>query len=152
MLMKDSVYSVYYCTSLWFSESYVLFQINCWFGVVRLPLQLSCMESMIPLHSAVSSARLISSLSVESRNWALVPQGLFLLISSFSFMIQCKISSFLGPFSFRLWVVISFHFPVYFQLLRQSMVDLEFQPKKGTIKIVKKEYYLFFCYYLLLVE
>ncbi|KAJ6857018.1 hypothetical protein NC651_038648 [Populus alba x Populus x berolinensis] len=43
----------------------------------RLPLQLSCVESMLPLHSAVASARLISSLSSESDSWALVPQGGF---------------------------------------------------------------------------
>ncbi|KAI5556889.1 hypothetical protein POPTR_018G082800v4 [Populus trichocarpa] len=41
----------------------------------RLPLQLSCVESMLPLHSAVASAKLISSLSSESDSWALVPQG-----------------------------------------------------------------------------
>jgi len=43
----------------------------------RLPLQLSCVESMLPLHSAVASAKLISSLSSESDSWALVPQGGF---------------------------------------------------------------------------
>ncbi|XP_024030245.1 protein NUCLEAR FUSION DEFECTIVE 6, chloroplastic/mitochondrial isoform X2 [Morus notabilis] len=41
----------------------------------RLPLQLSSVESMMPLHSAVASARLISSLSIESQHWGLVPQG-----------------------------------------------------------------------------
>ncbi|KAJ6355536.1 hypothetical protein OIU77_006013 [Salix suchowensis] len=40
----------------------------------RLPLQLSCVESMLPLHSAIASATLISSLSSESDSWALVPQ------------------------------------------------------------------------------
>ncbi|KAJ6731474.1 hypothetical protein OIU79_002737 [Salix purpurea] len=43
----------------------------------RLPLQLSCVESMLPLHSAIASATLISSLSSESDSWALVPQGGF---------------------------------------------------------------------------
>ncbi|GMN55141.1 hypothetical protein TIFTF001_024262 [Ficus carica] len=42
----------------------------------RLPLQLSSIESMMPLHSAVASARLISSLSIESQQWGLVPQGI----------------------------------------------------------------------------
>ncbi|AEE33203.1 hypothetical protein AT1G55205 [Arabidopsis thaliana] len=41
----------------------------------RLPVELSCCLSMLPLHSAIASARLISSLSVESKSWGLVPQG-----------------------------------------------------------------------------
>ncbi|PON93170.1 hypothetical protein TorRG33x02_110760 [Trema orientale] len=44
--------------------------------ISRLPLELSSIESMMPLHSAVASARLISSLSVESQQWGLVPQGI----------------------------------------------------------------------------
>ncbi|XP_010465214.1 PREDICTED: uncharacterized protein LOC104745620 [Camelina sativa] len=39
----------------------------------RLPVELS---SMIPLHSAIASSRLVSSLSIESKIWGLVPQGL----------------------------------------------------------------------------
>ena len=35
------------------------------------------METMTPLHSAIASARLISSLSAESNSWCLVPQGVF---------------------------------------------------------------------------
>ncbi|EOA36362.1 hypothetical protein CARUB_v10010738mg [Capsella rubella] len=42
----------------------------------RLPVELSSCLSMLPLHSAIASARLISSLSVESKNWGLVPQGI----------------------------------------------------------------------------
>ncbi|KAJ8768768.1 hypothetical protein K2173_023672 [Erythroxylum novogranatense] len=42
----------------------------------RLPLQLSCVGSMMPLHSATALSRLISSLSTESDSWALVPQGI----------------------------------------------------------------------------
>ncbi|CAA2994162.1 Hypothetical predicted protein [Olea europaea subsp. europaea] len=42
----------------------------------RLPVELSCVETMIPLHSAIASARLRSSLSLESQKWGLVPQGL----------------------------------------------------------------------------
>jgi hypothetical protein len=34
-------------------------------------------ETMTPLHSAIASARLISSLSAESNSWCLVPQGVF---------------------------------------------------------------------------
>uniref|UniRef100_A0A2P2QX84 Uncharacterized protein n=1 Tax=Rhizophora mucronata TaxID=61149 RepID=A0A2P2QX84_RHIMU len=42
----------------------------------RLPLHLSCIvESMMPFHGAIASARLISSLSSESDSWGLVPQG-----------------------------------------------------------------------------
>ncbi|KAF4358907.1 hypothetical protein F8388_012900 [Cannabis sativa] len=41
--------------------------------ISRLPVELS---SMMPLHSAVASARLISSLSIDSQQWGLVPQGL----------------------------------------------------------------------------
>ncbi|KAK7369934.1 hypothetical protein VNO80_11982 [Phaseolus coccineus] len=42
----------------------------------RLPVELGSLESMMPFHSAVASARLVSSLSVESMGWALVPQGI----------------------------------------------------------------------------
>ncbi|TKY60881.1 hypothetical protein E2542_SST17984 [Spatholobus suberectus] len=42
----------------------------------RLPVELGSLESMMPLHSAVASARLVSSLSVESLGWGLVPQGI----------------------------------------------------------------------------
>ncbi|WCJ42495.1 hypothetical protein M5689_023301 [Euphorbia peplus] len=41
----------------------------------RLPVELSCLGSMMPLHSALASARLVSSLSTDSQSWALVPQG-----------------------------------------------------------------------------
>lgn len=40
-------------------------------------MELSGVETMLPLHSAIASARLTSSLSVESRAWGLVPQGVF---------------------------------------------------------------------------
>ncbi|KAG8656927.1 uncharacterized protein LOC110611748 isoform X2 [Manihot esculenta] len=40
----------------------------------RLPLELSCVGSLMPLHSAIASATLVSSLSSESDSWALVPQ------------------------------------------------------------------------------
>ncbi|XP_021641405.1 uncharacterized protein LOC110636152 [Hevea brasiliensis] len=42
----------------------------------RLPLELSCVGSILPLHSAIASARLVSSLSSESDSWTLVPQGI----------------------------------------------------------------------------
>ncbi|KAI4347108.1 hypothetical protein L6164_007954 [Bauhinia variegata] len=42
----------------------------------RLPVELSSLGSMMPLYNAVASARLVSSLSVESRAWGLVPQGI----------------------------------------------------------------------------
>ncbi|KAB2618735.1 hypothetical protein D8674_014604 [Pyrus ussuriensis x Pyrus communis] len=42
-------------------------------GLSRLPVELG---SMMPLHSAVASARLISSLSIDSQSWGLVPQGI----------------------------------------------------------------------------
>ncbi|XP_010552202.1 PREDICTED: uncharacterized protein LOC104822629 [Tarenaya hassleriana] len=42
----------------------------------RLPLELSSCGTMFPLHSAIASARLISSLSIESMSWGLVPQGI----------------------------------------------------------------------------
>nr|XP_011458606.1 PREDICTED: protein NUCLEAR FUSION DEFECTIVE 6, chloroplastic/mitochondrial [Fragaria vesca subsp. vesca] len=44
--------------------------------ISRLPLELSCVESMMPLHSAIASARLISSLPIQSQCWGLVPQGI----------------------------------------------------------------------------
>ncbi|XP_038711422.1 uncharacterized protein LOC120005704 [Tripterygium wilfordii] len=42
----------------------------------RLPVQLSCLVSMVPLHEAIASARLTSMLSVESQSWGLTPQGI----------------------------------------------------------------------------
>ncbi|XP_050379155.1 protein NONRESPONDING TO OXYLIPINS 2, mitochondrial [Argentina anserina] len=44
--------------------------------ISRLPLELSSVESMLPLHSAIASARLISSLPIDSQSWGLVPQGI----------------------------------------------------------------------------
>ncbi|XP_027065997.2 uncharacterized protein [Coffea arabica] len=46
--------------------------------ISRLPVELSGAETMLPLHSAIASARLTSSLSIESRLWGLVPQGISL--------------------------------------------------------------------------
>ncbi|CAL5215136.1 unnamed protein product [Lathyrus oleraceus] len=42
----------------------------------RLPVELGSLESMLPLYTAVASARLVSSLSIESIGWGLVPQGI----------------------------------------------------------------------------
>ncbi|CAA7408710.1 unnamed protein product [Spirodela intermedia] len=42
----------------------------------RLPVELSCLESMMPLHSAIASARLRSILSAESQSWGMIPQGI----------------------------------------------------------------------------
>ncbi|XVE54255.1 hypothetical protein DITRI_Ditri03aG0065600 [Diplodiscus trichospermus] len=42
----------------------------------RLPLELSSLGSMMPLHSAIASARLVSSLASVSQTWSLVPQGI----------------------------------------------------------------------------
>ncbi|XP_038698955.1 uncharacterized protein LOC119996408 [Tripterygium wilfordii] len=42
----------------------------------RLPVQLSCLVSMVPLHDAIASARLTSMLSAESQSWGLTPQGI----------------------------------------------------------------------------
>ncbi|XP_044463410.1 protein NONRESPONDING TO OXYLIPINS 2, mitochondrial-like [Mangifera indica] len=44
--------------------------------ISRLPVELSCLMSMMPLHSAVASARLRSFLSMDSQSWGLVPQGI----------------------------------------------------------------------------
>ncbi|KAL4318140.1 hypothetical protein GQ457_18G000880 [Hibiscus cannabinus] len=44
--------------------------------ISRLPLELSSVGSMMPLHNAIASARLISSLASESRTWSSVPQGI----------------------------------------------------------------------------
>ncbi|MBA0777754.1 hypothetical protein Gotri_005732, partial [Gossypium trilobum] len=46
------------------------------FPAFRLPVELSCLISMMPLHSAVASARLRSFLAIESQSWGLIPQGL----------------------------------------------------------------------------
>ena len=46
----------------------------------RLPVELSCLISMMPLHSAVASARLRSFLAIESQSWGLIPQGFSLTI------------------------------------------------------------------------
>ncbi|KAL6344805.1 hypothetical protein AAG906_002711 [Vitis piasezkii] len=42
--------------------------------IPRLPVQMSSLVSMMPLHSAIASARLTSVLSVESQSWGLIPQ------------------------------------------------------------------------------
>ncbi|KAF8407066.1 hypothetical protein HHK36_006191 [Tetracentron sinense] len=42
----------------------------------RLPVELSSLGSMMPLHSAIASARLISILSMESQSWGMIPQGI----------------------------------------------------------------------------
>uniref|UniRef100_A0A803LBS3 Uncharacterized protein n=1 Tax=Chenopodium quinoa TaxID=63459 RepID=A0A803LBS3_CHEQI len=46
--------------------------------ISRLPVEASCLLTMLPLHSAIASARLQSVLSVDSQNWCLVPQALSL--------------------------------------------------------------------------
>lgn len=56
------------------------------FSYFRLPVELSCLISMMPLHSAVASARLRSLLAVESHSWGLIPQGL-----SLNKHIQCSL-------------------------------------------------------------
>ncbi|VFQ77190.1 unnamed protein product [Cuscuta campestris] len=43
--------------------------------ISRLPVELSGVETMMPLHSALASARLNSNLSIESQSWCLAPQG-----------------------------------------------------------------------------
>lgn len=62
-----SLEALFYCLDSSFSESFM----------DRLPLELSCVGSIMPLHSAIASATLVSSLSSESDSWALVPQGVF---------------------------------------------------------------------------
>ncbi|XP_074287008.1 protein NUCLEAR FUSION DEFECTIVE 6, mitochondrial [Silene latifolia] len=42
----------------------------------RLPVETSCIMTMLPLHSAIASARLQSVLSVDSQSWCLVPLGM----------------------------------------------------------------------------
>ncbi|OIV93463.1 hypothetical protein TanjilG_21024 [Lupinus angustifolius] len=42
--------------------------------ISRLPVELGSLDSMLPLHSAVASSRLVSSLSIDSLAWGLVPQ------------------------------------------------------------------------------
>ncbi|XP_031488620.1 uncharacterized protein LOC116256401 [Nymphaea colorata] len=46
--------------------------------ISRLPVELSCSGSMMPLHNAIASALLRSRLASESQSWGLVPQGLSL--------------------------------------------------------------------------
>ncbi|PWA97967.1 hypothetical protein CTI12_AA024260 [Artemisia annua] len=44
--------------------------------VSRLPVELSALLTMLPLHSAVASSCLKSGLMIESQSWGLVPQGI----------------------------------------------------------------------------
>ncbi|KAG9456140.1 hypothetical protein H6P81_000648 [Aristolochia fimbriata] len=44
--------------------------------ISRLPSEVRCLVSMMPLHSAIASARLNSILSAESQSWGMIPQGL----------------------------------------------------------------------------
>lgn len=57
---------------------------------VRLPTELSSAVSLLPLHSAIASSLLRSSLAVESRNWGLVPQGVVFVcpLLCFEFVIE----------------------------------------------------------------
>ncbi|CAN6441636.1 unnamed protein product [Victoria cruziana] len=43
--------------------------------ISRLPVELSCSDSMMPLHNAIASARLRSRLASEWQSWGLAPQG-----------------------------------------------------------------------------
>ncbi|KAI8568773.1 hypothetical protein RHMOL_Rhmol02G0226300 [Rhododendron molle] len=45
-------------------------------AISRLPVEVRCLVSMMPLHSAIASARLRSILSAESQSWGLIPQGI----------------------------------------------------------------------------
>ncbi|KAE8658103.1 Ubiquitin carrier protein E2 21 isoform 1 [Hibiscus syriacus] len=58
------------------SHSQVSSPVNRISGISRLPVELSCLMSMMPLHSAVASARLRSFLAAESQSWGLIPQGI----------------------------------------------------------------------------
>lgn len=49
----------------------------------RLPVSSHCLVSMLPLHSAIASARLRSVLAAESQRWGLVPQGIQFLCTFF---------------------------------------------------------------------
>ncbi|KAK1417330.1 hypothetical protein QVD17_26457 [Tagetes erecta] len=42
----------------------------------RLPVELSALITMMPLHSAIASSCLKSGLLIESQSWGLVPQGI----------------------------------------------------------------------------
>ncbi|KAF5788487.1 hypothetical protein HanXRQr2_Chr10g0464531 [Helianthus annuus] len=42
----------------------------------RLPVELSALITMMPLHSAIASSCLKSGLLMESQSWGLVPQGI----------------------------------------------------------------------------
>ncbi|XWS72558.1 hypothetical protein CRYUN_Cryun02cG0050100 [Craigia yunnanensis] len=58
------------------SQSQVASSVKRISGISRLPVELSCLISMMPLHSAVASARLRSFLAIESQSWGLIPQGI----------------------------------------------------------------------------
>ncbi|KAL2342533.1 hypothetical protein Fmac_003818 [Flemingia macrophylla] len=58
------------------SVIFCLFDYDVVIWLLRLPVELGSLESMMPLYSAVASARLVSSLSIESPGWGLVPQGI----------------------------------------------------------------------------
>ncbi|XVF48534.1 hypothetical protein PTKIN_Ptkin03bG0198400 [Pterospermum kingtungense] len=58
------------------SQSQVASSVKRVSGISRLPVELSCLMSMMPLHSAVASARLRSFLAIESQSWGLIPQGI----------------------------------------------------------------------------
>ncbi|GMJ15892.1 hypothetical protein HRI_005258400 [Hibiscus trionum] len=58
------------------TQSQVSSSVNRISGISRLPVELSCLMSMMPLHSAVASARLKSFLAMESQSWGLIPQGI----------------------------------------------------------------------------
>ncbi|WRX34024.1 hypothetical protein QQP08_026511, partial [Theobroma cacao] len=61
--------------------------------VSRLALGLSSVGSMMPLHSAIASSRLVSSLASESGTWSLVPQGCLTYFSFPLILFFCYIYS-----------------------------------------------------------
>jgi len=72
----ESLFSLTYLTNPSFYYNLNSIQLSS-ILLIRLPVELSSLESMLPLYSAVASARLVSSLSIESIGWGLVPQGAF---------------------------------------------------------------------------
>ncbi|KAM0020795.1 hypothetical protein Hdeb2414_s0025g00671001 [Helianthus debilis subsp. tardiflorus] len=52
---------------------FVLVSLIC---CVRLPVELSALITMMPLHSAIASSCLKSGLLIDSHSWGLVPQGI----------------------------------------------------------------------------
>lgn len=69
LLFRVGIFALDECSQL------IGFFICCCCEILRSPAELACAQSLLPLHSAVSAARLTSCLSTTSRSCRALSQG-----------------------------------------------------------------------------